>query len=237
MRMSWVRLIPVGLIVGLFLVAGLVSGCSKSSARQALEIPWSGAETVKYVWKQAGQEVGKATFSVNPEGTGYRFVSETDFPGKLVSRDEVVVDSDLRPLKTHKESKAADQVTTVVAEYSGGKAKLEADTPKGRQSLSVNVPKDAYDNDSVLYIQRAMPLKEGFEASFSNVIVGSGTVVRFKTRVVTVEEVTVPAGTSKAYKVEMSVAGAKQYVWYGVDKPFYLVKYDNGNLVLEMAEK
>ncbi|HEY3315295.1 MAG TPA: hypothetical protein VGL40_08500 [Bacillota bacterium] len=52
-------------------------------------------------------------------------------------------------------------------------------------------------------------------------------------KVAAVEDVSVPAGTFRCYKFEMPIGPAKQYVWYGVDGPHPLVKYDNGDLALE----
>jgi hypothetical protein len=50
------------------------------------------------------------------------------------------------------------------------------------------------------------------------------------------ESIETPAGTFEAWKLELSVAGGKQYFWYAVEKPNYLVKYDNGYTICLLQE-
>jgi len=46
----------------------------------------------------------------------------------------------------------------------------------------------------------------------------------------------VPAGSFETWKVEASVAGAKQYFWYVITNPNLLVKYDNGSTIFLLEE-
>lgn len=50
------------------------------------------------------------------------------------------------------------------------------------------------------------------------------------------EQVEVPAGLFDCWKLELKVPGQRQYVWYSVDSPHYLVKYDNSQNIILLQE-
>jgi hypothetical protein len=53
-------------------------------------------------------------------------------------------------------------------------------------------------------------------------------------KVKAIEEVTVPAGTFRAWRLEIRSGGRTQKAWYADDARRTLVRYDNGDLVFEL---
>jgi hypothetical protein len=53
-------------------------------------------------------------------------------------------------------------------------------------------------------------------------------------KVVDSEQVTVPAGTYQAWKLEIDSGGETQTAWYAADATHLLLRYDNGQQLFEL---
>jgi len=98
-----------------------------------------------------------------------------------------------------------------------------------------------YDNEQVLYLLRRLPLKEGYDATFSIFPVMSGAAVDCGIEVAGRERVIAPAGEFDCFKIELKVpaqgvAALSHTLWLSADERRLLVKYDAVNAVMELAE-
>ena len=98
------------------------------------------------------------------------------------------------------------------------------------------IPDDAYDNDEVLFLLRAIPFEVGYSATYTNVVPAAGLTPKATITVVGEEEVEAPFGSFNCYKLEISVLGTTQYLWYGVDSSHYLVKAEVEGIVMLLTE-
>ncbi|HQW50534.1 MAG TPA: DUF3108 domain-containing protein, partial [Tepidiformaceae bacterium] len=81
-----------------------------------------------------------------------------------------------------------------------------------------------YDDESLLWLVRGIPLEEGYEASYENVSAATGQTFTVDVRVEGMETVKVPAGDFQAWKVRITAAAATQYAWVEAEGAHRLVK-------------
>ncbi|KPK86137.1 MAG: hypothetical protein AMJ81_02045 [Phycisphaerae bacterium SM23_33] len=128
------------------------------------------------------------------------------------------------------------------AEYTAGKVKLTVAAPgKSAVTRVVSLEEVAYDNEQALFLIRRLPLKEGYRGSFPIFPVMGGTPLECRIRVVSKEKLAVPAGRFDCHKVILAVysgetKGLEHTLWFSADENKYLVKYDSGSAVMELAE-
>jgi len=102
---------------------------------------------------------------------------------------------------------------------------------------------DAYHGNSMIFILMGLPFKVGYE---QNMIGWTTPQIAFEltATVTAIEPVTVPAGTFQCYKVEVKPVVSDYFgtivgtlvrpfvppfmVWYAVDEPHFLVKFEGG---------
>ncbi len=203
----------------------LVAGCG-GPAPQPLRFnpaPWQDGEISVYrVADAGGRELGTAQWVWTQDPDGWtqayelRLASRTD-------RGEVIISGDLAMRRSWREvgsnryeaRYAADGITITMT-LAG------ASTSRYLRSVA-----DAIDNDVSLQIHRALPLAQGFATRYTNVIPTTATALSTSLRVVAEEEVTVPAGVFRAWRVELSAGGRTHDAWYGQQAPYPLVKYRN----------
>jgi hypothetical protein len=91
-----------------------------------------------------------------------------------------------------------------------------------------------YDNESSLWLWRSVDLIEEHEAYYvsANPIERSQQTVHL--RVPQVEQVTVPAGEFEAYRLLFRTGRAVRTAWIEMDPPHRVLKWDNGDVILEL---
>ncbi len=125
------------------------------------------------------------------------------------------------------------------AAYSPGSVKLTSKTTGTELTKNFVPPGPVYDNEQALYVIRALPLKEGYSASFDIFPVQSGVISECRIRVTGTEKLTFIAGEIECFAIELSVyaQGIKaltHHLWISTDEHHWLVKYDSGAAVMEL---
>lgn len=128
----------------------------------------------------------------------------------------------------------------VRSEFHEGGGTIEVIDRTGTNVRRLNLPAKYYANDQLLMILRALPFKEGYRGSL--VLVPSMGDPATQQAVVTVtgqETLTTPLGPVRSWRVETQYEGAAtvQVMWYSVETPNYLVKYDTGRYVFTVAQR
>ena len=233
------------LIVGVMQVAPLDAqpGPAEPRADRTLTVPWKPGEETTYNWMdKKGKVLGETAYAVNeinhPSGVAYQIASKTKI-GPTADETEVVVSlKTLSPLAVHRLLHTSRGEFDIRGVYEANRLTLTADTPSGKQNLSVELSEGSYDNEEVLFLIRAFPLKPDYATAFNFAVAASGTKGKCALKVLGEEKVNVPAGEFETYKVELDFGriAPKMYGWYGKDKPHHLVKYDNGNILCELKK-
>jgi hypothetical protein len=186
-------------------------------------IPWGPDESLEYVLRERGREVAGGTLSVRVEGAQTR-LSQRYASGANRDEIDVLVDSTtLKPISSRRVITEANDEETLEVTYTEEGALIR----QGERQSGLSVPEHAYDNDSSLFLWRTIDFREGYEARYITIITNRRSRQTIELKVTGKEEVTVPAGTFTAWRVEIEGANANQVAWYADTPARTLVKYDN----------
>jgi hypothetical protein len=228
-------------VLGLTLLAAL-AGCGQTAgtATEGLALgsaPWSDGDRLQYDWlDKNGTKVGSADYSFAKDGDAWLLSTAEDF-ASMNQTAKVRVDAQtLAPLGTEKTIKAQGTDALITTAYQGGKLDIKAVVNGDDKSATMDVPAHSLDNDQIILTLRALQFAEGYEGKYNNIIGQNATRVPTTIRVKGKEQVTVPAGTFEAWKVELDFGQAKHNAWYQVDGAHDLLQYDNGNIKLALTK-
>jgi len=133
------------------------------------------------------------------------------------------------------------QVGECTAKYKPPKINWKIDGPDRKFSKTIDVDSAIYDNEQVIQMIRALPLKRGYRAQFKIFPVQSGVVCKCTIHVTGIEKVTVPAGTFECYRILLEVGypgdKIKQILHYSTDRNRYFVKlHYEQRMAMELLE-
>lgn len=205
------------------------------------EIPWPDDEVTSYtVDDLEGNTTGTCWLTVHKDGDSYILTdrSELTIEGTEVTDDTSIRVSAtaLKPISGIQTIQTPDAAAAILSSYSEGKVSVTVTVDGQEESGEFSVPPDGYDNAQVLFLLRTIPFEVGYAATFSVVVPSLGVTPRATITVVGEEMVEVPFALESVdcYKIELSIAGItdKQYFWYGVNGPHYLVKVESAGIIM-----
>ena len=241
----------INIVIALITVVGLIlAGCA-GEPEPAPEpepvngivsgIPWSDRELASYVIQDyEGSTIGAAGLSLarDMEGTYIlkQFYGFKQQVAALLTMAKVRADN-LKPISGVVTLANISPAPVVEYSFDDGILSIRVLNTEGDISRdTIDIPEDAYDDNELLFLLRAIPFKVGYTASFTNMIAAAAQKHVVIITVVDEEELQVPAGSFDAYKIELTMAGEKKYLWYGKDKPHYFLKLDDGSSVIVLEE-
>ncbi len=215
---------------------GLVSGCleAKKVPTQDLPVapPWQASESLEYVLldRGDGEEVGRGTLEVAAQEGQYefsqRFGNDEDY-----DNSSIVVDADtLKPISGDRDRLVDGERIRLTSEYDVAENTVtitEIEEDGEERAIPHRLKRNYYDNDSSLFLWRALRFTEGFEANYYTVVTGSGEQHIIHIEVVRKERITVPGGTFNTWRLEIEGTDRKQVAWYADTPERPLVQYDN----------
>lgn len=198
--------------------------------------PWTPGERTTYLIQasETGQEAGQATYTIAREPQFDELVVDITI-GSTQDRFQLGFEAEtLQPLGEVRSIVTATGTIIIRAEYHDGGATIETVTPGGGQRALLNLPPVYYANDQFLVILRALPFAEGYRGALT-VVPSQGDPPTLATVVTVTDQETVatPLGSLRAWRVEAHFGASTQpqVLWYGVEAPHYLVKYDAGTYI------
>jgi len=243
MRSRRVLLIGVALVLSGVLAAGCFLRGQKDDEQQLVgDIPYVDGATYSYdIQDQEGTSIGDGSFGTTKDeldGTAVWIISTaTNVPGSVEEESKVYTDAEtLSPIRYETTMTVSKGTYEITAVYGEDEVQIDAETPDGPQSLTRPKPDNAYDNDQLLMLGRALPLEEDYSAEFNLVIPKSANKTPTSVKVVGRETVTVPAGEFDCWKVQYGFGGVSQSAWYAVEGSKPMVKYDNGTTVYLLTD-
>ncbi len=221
----------------------LLGACSvgKPQPLQFNEAAWSAGETSLYqVTDLNDQYAGTVQWSFTaPDSETWRIDRLTDTQGDVEQLQVTMAAAGFRPTHSSlvRESDAGGE--QVDAEYSRGEVNLTLTTKEDVTTYErVNVPSDSRDARSLFMLIRSLPLQKGYATRINTFLPIASLQTRTEISVHGIEEVTTPAGTSEAWKVQLDDGDRTSRAWVAVEAPHQLVKYEdaaNGG-VFELLE-
>lgn len=226
------------------LFAGIVTGCAAGSKtppaeRVFLGPPWQGNETFTYDLLASGRDpygtcVLKTEVGGEPGVTRVsRLCSDDPGPHRDDGTADVVAET-LVPLRSTRVQTDSEKKTRIsfTATYEYPIVKYVADENGKLRQTERELPKPTdqnpnpayYDDETMLWLVRGIELRTGYEGTYRNASAATGAVFDVKLRVEGEEEITVPAGVFRTYKVRISTSTITQFAWVEVEAPHRLIK-------------
>jgi Protein of unknown function (DUF3108) len=231
------RILPFALSLALLCAC---SGSDELVARDVLsEIPWSAPETTNYRLLHDDDQKGSGELRIEMREGTLRLSQSFDIPDQKVN-DSVQLEADpenLRPTVVQRTIDGPEGKRECTATYDGSGVTVEQRAKDENRKDQLSVPTQHYDSWSDLFLWRTLNFFEGEELKYVDVLSCSLTkpdLLAVVLKVKSLEEVTVPAGTFQAWRLEIRSGGRTQKAWYADDAAHTLVRYDNGDLVFEL---
>jgi hypothetical protein len=228
----------------ILLTAAIFAACSSDADDLVVrdivsEIPWAGPETARYRLLQGDDVKGSGELRVEEANGMMVFSQSFEFPDISVT-DSVVVEADastLRPTTVERVIDGPEGKRECHASYEESSVRIEQKAKDAERTDELNIPPKHYESWSDLFLWRTVEFFEGQELKYVDVAtcslakpdLGSASL-----SVKRLEEVNVPAGTFRAWRLEFRAEGRTQKAWYADDDRRTLVRYDNGDLVFEL---
>lgn len=250
MKRRFLALIPALL----FLAAACTAGGNdcKGCKDVDVQIPWGATDTHTYKLQRDGEDYGRTTLSIREDGARVVLTSlTTDDKG---NSDESIVTADKTTLKpisnvhtvideTQKRVAQATYETGAEACDTKEVVKIEQlvfdppgeATPDDTRSSPLCVPEHAYDNDSSLFLWRAVRFEKGYRVVYRTVLSN-----RRDTQIL---ELTVhdkvaktPLGDGEAWEVRVTGDQINQRAWFSTDASHKMLAYQNGGYLFLLDE-
>jgi len=217
------------------------SGDSELVARDIVsDIPWDSAETARYRLLQGDDEKGTGELTLLPDTDVVRMTQLFTIPEEEITDvvEAVVATATLRPLEVRRIIDGPEGKRECNAAYSPlNSVTVVQRAEEDERTDELDIPPQHYDSWSDLFLWRTIEFFEGNEVKYVDVLscsLAKPDLLSVVLKVKEIEEVTVPAGTFQAWRLEIRSGGRTQKAWYADDDRRTLVRYDNGDLVFEL---
>jgi hypothetical protein len=206
------------------------------------QIPWQAPETAQYRLLQGDDVKGAGRLTVGDEQRGsITMVQAFEIPDEEITDTIFVEASDetLRPKEVGRVIDGPEGERGCAAQYSstGNSVRVVQRAGEDERTDELDLPPEHYDTWTDLFLWRTIEFFEGNEVKYVDVLscsLAKPDLLSIVLKVKEIEEVTVPAGTFQAWKMEIRSGGRTQKAWYADDARRTLVRYDNGDLVFEL---
>ncbi|MDP2673502.1 MAG: DUF3108 domain-containing protein [Dehalococcoidia bacterium] len=230
------------LIATLSLAALTLAGCksettSLSGEAIVSDIPWPASEEAHYRLMDGDDEKGSGILTIDSEGGRVTFRQAFESEN---FKDETEASADsatMEPQSVQRVIDGPDGERRWEVLYEGGVAKVVQHSEDDERQDNLSVPTRSYDSWTDVFLWRTMGFRDGYEASYSDVLsatLARPQVISQTVRVKGKETVVVPAGTFEAWRLEIRSDDGSQEAWYADTATRPLVRYDNGSLMFEL---
>ncbi len=234
-------------VFALLLIPALLAGISCLSPKPppptadlTITVPWPDQEQSHYVLldRKSKKQIGEGMLTVTKQEGQYEMRQQ--FVGQEDSSDSSTVDVDtetLKPISFHRRLDLPNQTQEVKGDYDyvKGTANITEVTGGKDRPVPLRLGANYYDNDTSLFLWRTIPFAEGYTIAYRTVLTGSRTQAIVQLEVLGKEEVTVPAGTFQAWKLEIRSSGVKQFAWFADTPQRPLVQYNNSIQLFQLT--
>jgi len=229
-------------LVALAWLALVAAACREESSTLAGQtivsrIPWVRHEEATYRLMDGDEVQGDGLLritSVNGLLTLRQEFESEEFHDEVVA---VTLAGTMQPQSVQRVIDGPDGERRWEVLYEGGGAKVVQNSEDDERQDNLSVPTRSYDSWTDVFLWRTMDFRDGYEASYADVLsatLARPQVISQTVRVSGKETVEVPAGTFEAWRLEIRSEDGSQEAWYADTATRPLVRYDNGSLVFEL---
>ena len=198
--------------------------------------PWQPGEKTTYsvTARDTGQNAGTATYALGREFEADTITAALTVNTTTDNFQLGMTTATLAPVSEVRSVVTESGTIEIRSEFHDGGATIQTISPAGTKQAQLNLPPVYFANDQFLMLLRALPFAPNYQGSLA--VVPSQGDPSYITTTVTVtgqEKVSTVNGDVNCWRVEARFEGSDtpQVLWYGVDAPHYLVKYDSNKYV------
>ena len=221
------------LLAWLIVPALLLGACAAESSfadpsNPVSAIPWPDYELLRYdVTDQTEQPLGSLELEIRRDGDAYDI--QVLFQLDSGVRDETrlrVAAATLQPLEYERAAADGGESIDVLGFYHDGMVDSVVREDGKRTGKQFETGEFAFDNDSSAFLWRTIAFAQDYEVVYRSVNVREQRTQLVRLRVVGQDLLRVPAGEFLAWQVEVRPGLDRQSVWFDVQSPHRLVRWD-----------
>jgi hypothetical protein len=198
-------------------------------------VPWVDGERLQLDLSMAtGTDIGTAEYRADlVRGTNGRQVWRVGcrlMAGRAQTVSSVDVDAEtFRPLSSHWKHSVLGEAT---ATYDVDQVRIQrAGSTEPQVATTDGI---AYDNEEAMHAMRRLPLQVGYKTTLPVfTTLGGGNTISIPLEVTGTETLEVPAGKFQCFKTHLGLVN--QDFWFSADTHRYLVKFEAGGIVAQLA--
>src|SRR5262249_24538457 len=215
-------------------LALLLASCGDSVTTQVLQVqtPLPAREEARYqVVDRNGAQIGRAVFTIEPDGGLTRLTQDYHFEEQQVDRIAAHVDpATMRAHDSLRDIQDGAKQYHTIATYEASKVVVTFNGDGPERTRQAEITEATYDNLESLFLWRTLAMGAGERYSFVNVVIDPrrGTISRALAGLSLSgrEQVKMPDGSVReAWRVDFSSAGVTNQAWYTVTADRTLLKY------------
>ncbi|MBE7519348.1 MAG: DUF3108 domain-containing protein [Thermoflexaceae bacterium] len=242
----------LALCAPLGLLAALAAACAQDIDAPPERVfgaaPWNADEKMTYdLVERGGQVYGRCEVATDiahePGTTKLSFLCGDD----QGNRDDRIAHVDSSTLEPHSASrtivKADGKSTVFQSDYAPPVVRLTATEGEKKRTTERDLPVATkenpepgwYDDESLLWLVRGVPLQNGFQGAFRDVNASTGQVFTVEVTVEEQETLQVPAGEFTAWKVRVRTSSVTHHFWVDAAPPHRIVRARVEHLSYELT--
>lgn len=226
--------LPLLLAASVVATACAAAGDFPDPSNPVTSISWPDYELLRYlITDQTNATLGTAEFEIERDGDEFQMRILFLLPDSGVS-DEVFLRTradTLKPVRYSRLATSPDERVEAGGVYGrDAEGQSIVDTTlaeNGEQKLKrVTIGEFAFDNDSAAWLWRSIAFAQDFGVTYRSVNVRQQRSQLVRLRVVGQDLVRTPAGEFLAWQLEVLGGAEVQHVWFQVEPPHRLVRWD-----------
>ena len=201
-------------------------------------------ERLEYtVLDRLGAVVGEGTVSASRQRDGWlleqRFEESAAVGDRAAHQDTstVATNAELLPVWSERTVVGTETTESYRMEYDHGAEEavslVTRDGDQERREARLRTP--IYDNESALWLWRALPLREDFQARYLTMNPLDRSQQTVALSITERVEIEVPAGTFDTWRLQVRSGRATGVAWIEVEAPHRVVQWDNGATTLQLT--
>lgn len=236
-----------------------VAACGAASpAAQTTDVyhgaPWGAGERLEYSLRnESGDLLGHGLLLARIDEDGrllleQQYIEEAPEGVRPIEDDVVVVvdPATLRPIEGWRDIVRRDSDGTPIEEryeweYVDGadERRLVARlvTRDGVDERDFAVRQHHYDNETSLWLWRSIDFIDDYDEQYTSVNPMERSQQTVNIRIPQVEEIDVPAGEFRAWRIVVRTGRAARTAWVNVDPPHEVLRWDNGEIIFDLERR
>ena len=239
-RRAWLALFIFAAVLAPLPACGGGGDGLSGNTRVISRIAWTAPETATYrILNEDGDAVGSGVLKIE-EQSGSLALTQDFKASREEITDEVTATVERETLKPQTVSRVIsgpEGERVCDARYEGAKVTVEQHSDEDQRTDELDVPPDAYDTWTDLFLWRTIDFREDFDATYHDILTCAlvkPDLIQVTLEVKERQTVEVAAGTFEAWRLEIRSGGETTTAWYADDTRHTLVRYDNGQHVFEL---